>query len=77
MQHLQALLDISTQVVWGTSDEEIGDQIRIAEVNGWQWDGQVHWRHSKTAGRICVAVLVSLASSRVAGLNPRLLITRA
>lgn len=76
MTQLLAQLQISTQVVWGTSDEAISAEVKRAETNGWQWDGRVNWRWEVGACVGC-AVLISLASHRPADGNPRLTLTRA
>lgn len=76
MTQLFAQLQIGTHVVWGASSEEIDAAITRAEVNGWRWDGKVHWHH-QADNRICCAVLVDLASHKPPGDTPRLTLTRA
>ena len=75
MNQLLASLQISTQVVWGTSDEELAQQVQKAQVHGWAWDGNVYWRRT-VASKICVAVLVSLNAIRAVESGPRLPLTR-
>ena len=75
MSQLHASLQISTQVVWGTSDEELAQEVQRAQVNGWAWDGNVNWRRTVDS-RVGCAVLVSLCSIQAFQHSPRLLLTR-